>query len=70
MRSDVVVTEVRRPRLAIVLQLVLEHLESGAVVATTPAEVRLAQRLAGALAAFDVSSRVWCDPLVVGGDRP
>ncbi|HLJ09018.1 MAG TPA: hypothetical protein VKX24_10795 [Acidimicrobiia bacterium] len=58
----------RRPRLAAVLRMVLEHLDSGAVVAATPAEVRLALRLQGALAAFDVSSRVWSDPLPSGGD--
>jgi len=51
-----------------VLRLVLEHLDSGSVVALTPAELRLAHRLAGALAAFDVSSRVWSEPLATGGE--
>jgi hypothetical protein len=46
-----------------VLRLVLEHMDSGAVVALTPAEQRLAHRLQGALAAFDMSSRVWSEPL-------
>jgi len=59
---------VRPARLAAVLRLVLEHLEAGVVVALTPAEVRLAHRLEGALAAFDVSSRVWSDPLPNHGD--
>ena len=45
------------------LQLVLEHLDSGRVVALTPAEVRLAHRLQGALEAFAVSSQVWSEPL-------
>ena len=45
------------------LQQVLEHLDSGAVVALTPAEVRLAHRLQGALEAFAVSSQVWSEPL-------
>jgi hypothetical protein len=58
----------RQPRLAIVLRLVLEHLDSGSVVAVTPAEIRLAHRLQGALAAFDGSSRVWSDPLVGSGE--
>ena len=53
----------RQPRLANVLQLVLEHLDSGRVVALTPAEVRLAHRLQGALEAFAVSSQVWGEPL-------
>ena len=53
----------RQPRLANVLQLVLEHLDSGRVVALTPAEVRLALRLQGALEAFAVSSQVWSEPL-------
>ena len=66
MTSDVATTGERQPRLAIVLRLVLEHLDSGAVVAVTPAEMRLAHRLQGALAAFDVSSRVWSDPLPSG----
>jgi len=52
-----------RPRLASVLRLVLEHLDTGSVVAVTPAEMRLAYRLQGALAAFDVSSQVWSEPL-------
>lgn len=53
----------QQPRLGTVLKLVLEHFDAGAVVARTPAELRLAHRLEGALAAFDVSSRVWSDPL-------
>jgi hypothetical protein len=53
-------------RLANVLRLVLEHFSSGSVVALTPAEQRLAHRLQGALAAFDVSSEVWSEPLVSG----
>jgi len=53
----------RQPRLANVLQVVLEHLDSGRVVALTPAEVRLAHRLQGALEAFAVSSQVWSEPL-------
>jgi len=61
-------TPERQPRLALVLRLVLEHLDSGAVVAVTPAELRLAYRLQGALAAFDVSSRLWSDPLVGGSE--
>jgi len=52
-----------RPRLASVLRLVLEHLDTGNVVAVTPAEMRLAHRLEGAMAAFDVSSQVWSEPL-------
>ncbi|HYT40090.1 MAG TPA: hypothetical protein VEN99_11295 [Acidimicrobiia bacterium] len=68
MTREVTMTEAdpRRPRLAFVLRLVLEHLDSGSVVALTPAELRLAHRLAGALAAFDVSSRVWSEPLASG----
>jgi hypothetical protein len=58
----------RQARLATVLRLILEHLDSGAVVAVTPAELRLAHRLQGALAAFDVSSEVWSEPLVSGSD--
>jgi hypothetical protein len=53
----------RQARLAHVLRLVLEHFDSGSVVALTPAEQRLAHRLQGALAAFDMSSRVWSEPL-------
>jgi len=53
----------REVRLANVLRLVLEHFDSGSVVALTPAEQRLAHRLQGALAAFDMSSRVWSEPL-------
>jgi hypothetical protein len=68
MPSELAMTGARQPRLAVVLRIVLDHLDSGTVVAATPAEQRLAQRLEGALAAFDVSSRVWCDPLIVGGD--
>jgi hypothetical protein len=49
-----------------VLRLVLDHLDSGSVVALTPAELRLAHRLQGALAAFDVSSQVWSEPLAGG----
>jgi hypothetical protein len=59
-------TGTRQLRLAAVLRRVLEQLDSGAVVALSPAERRLAQRLEGALAAFDVSARVWSDPLVSG----
>jgi hypothetical protein len=51
-----------------VLRLVLEHLDSGSVVALTPAELRLAHRLQGALAAFDVSSQVWSEPLAGAGE--
>jgi hypothetical protein len=68
MISEVPVPDGRQPRLAVVLRLVLEHLDSGSVVAVTPAELRLAHRLQGALAAFDMSSRVWSDPLVGGSD--
>jgi hypothetical protein len=57
----------RQARLATVLRLVLEHFDSGSVVALTPAEQRLAYRLQGALAAFDVSSQVWSEPLASGG---
>ncbi len=56
----------RQARLATVLRGVLEHFDSGAVVALTPAEQRLARRLQKALAAFDMSSRVWSEPS--GGD--
>jgi hypothetical protein len=52
-----------QPRLASVLQQVLDNFASGAVVALTPAEVRLAHRLQGALEAFAVSSQVWSEPL-------
>jgi hypothetical protein len=52
----------REARLANVLRLILEHFDSGSVVALTPAEQRLAHRLQGALAAFDMSSRVWSEP--------
>ena len=62
MPSDVTATG-PRPRLAAVLRMLLEHLDAGAVVAVTPAELRLAHRLEGALAAFDVSSQVWSEPL-------
>jgi len=58
----------QQARLASVLRLVLEHLDAGAVVAVTPAELRLAHRLHGALAAFDMSARVWSDPLPSAGD--
>jgi len=68
MTREVSATDGRRqPRLANVLQLVLEHLDSGTVVALTPAEIRLAHRLQGALAAFDVSSQVWSEPLAGHG---
>ena len=53
----------RQTRLANVLRLVLERFDSGSVVALTPAEQRLAHRLQGALAAFDMSSQVWSEPL-------
>ena len=56
----------RQVRLAAVLQLVLEHFHSGSVVALTPAEQRLAHRLQGALAAFDMSARVWSEPVASG----
>ncbi|MCA1846464.1 MAG: hypothetical protein LC792_25370 [Actinobacteria bacterium] len=56
----------RQARLANVLRLVLEHFDSGSVVALTPAEQRLALRIQGALAAFDVSSKVWSEPLASG----
>jgi hypothetical protein len=52
----------REARLANVLRLIMEHFDSGSVVALTPAEQRLAHRLQGALAAFDMSSRVWSEP--------
>jgi hypothetical protein len=58
----------RQARLANVLRLLLEHLNSGSVVALTPAEHRLAHRLQGALAAFDMSSQVWSDPLTTGDE--
>jgi hypothetical protein len=64
--GDDVPAQGRQARLAAVLRLVLEHLDAGAVVAVTPAELRLAHRLQGALAAFDMSSRVWSDPLPSG----
>jgi hypothetical protein len=63
MTSEVATDGGRPARLATVLRLVLEHFHSGAVVALTPAEQRLAHRLQGALAAFDVSSQVWSEPL-------
>lgn len=63
MTCEFVATESRQARLANVLRLVLEHFDSGSVVALTPAEQRLAHRLQGALAAFDMSSRVWSEPL-------
>ncbi len=53
----------RQTRLANVLRLVLERFDSGSVVALTPAEQRLAYRLQGARAAFDMSSQVWSEPL-------
>lgn len=53
----------RQARLANVLRLLLEHFDSGSVVALTPAEQRLAHRLQGALAAFEMSSRVWSEPV-------
>lgn len=56
----------REVRLATVLRQVLDGFHSGSVVALTPAEQRLAHRLQGALAAFDMSSRVWSDPLASG----
>jgi hypothetical protein len=56
-------TRGRQARLASVLQLVMEEFDSGTVVALTPAEVRLAHRLQGALAAFEMSSQVWSEPL-------
>lgn len=66
MTIESVTMESRQPRLATVLRWALEQFDSGAVVALNPAEQRLAQRLAGALAAFDVSARMWSDPLVTG----
>ena len=63
MTGEVAPMERRQARLAHVLRLVVEHLDSGSVVALTPAEQRLAHRLQGALAAFDVSSQVWSEPL-------
>jgi hypothetical protein len=63
MTSEVLGTAGRQARLANVLRIVLEHFDSGAVVALTPAEQRLAHRLQGALAAFEMSSRVWSEPL-------
>ena len=56
----------RQVRLANVLRQVLEHFDSGSVVALTPAEQRLAHRLQAAVAAFDVSSSVWSEPLPTG----
>lgn len=56
-------TRDRSARLASVLQLVMEEFDSGTIVALTPAEVRLAHRLQGALAAFEMSSQVWSEPL-------
>jgi hypothetical protein len=50
-------------RLATVLRQVLEHFHSGSVVALTPAEQRLAHRLQAAVAAFDVSSSLWTEPV-------
>ena len=66
MTCELGTTSGRQARLANVLRLLLEHFDSGAVVALTPAEQRLAHRLQGALAAFDMSSRVWSEP--VAGD--
>jgi hypothetical protein len=66
MTTDLVADGGRQARLANVLRLVMEHLESGNVVALTPAEQRLALRLQGALAAFDVSSQLWNEPLASG----
>lgn len=63
MTCEVVTAGGCQARLANVLRLVLEHFNSGSVVALTPAEQRLAHRLQGALAAFDVSSQVWSEPL-------
>ena len=63
MTCEFVTTDSRQARLANVLRLVLEHFDSGSVVALTPADQRLAHRLQGALAAFDMSSRVWSEPL-------
>jgi hypothetical protein len=67
MTCEYVMTGGRQARLANVLRLVLEHFDSGSVVALTPAEQRLAHRLQGALAAFDMSSRVWSEPLAGDG---
>ena len=64
--DDTMTESDEQPRLAVVLRLVMEHLDSGSVVALTPAEMRLAHRLEGALAAFDVSSSVWSEPLAAG----
>jgi hypothetical protein len=61
MTCEFVTISGRQARLANVLRLVLEHFDSGSVVALTPAEQRLAHRLQGALAAFDISSRVTGD---------
>lgn len=66
MTSEVATEGARQARLANVLRLVLEHFNSGSVVALTPAEQRLAHRIQGALAAFDVSSQVWSEPLATG----
>ena len=63
MTTEFLGTGGRQARLANVLRTVLEHFDAGAVVALTPAEQRLAHRLQGALAAFDMSSRVWSEPL-------
>ena len=66
MASEVTANGGRQARLANVLRLVMEHFDSGSVVALTPAEQRLALRLQGALAAFDVSSQVWSEPFATG----
>lgn len=66
MTCELGTTAGRQARLANVLRLVLEHFDSGSVVALTPAEQRLAHRLQGALAAFEMSSQVWSEPLATG----
>lgn len=55
-------------RLATVLRQVLEHFNSGSVVALTPAEQRLAHRLQAAVAAFDASSSLWSEPPLAAGE--
>jgi len=64
MTSDV--SSESQVRLATVLRQILDHFNDGSVVAVTPAEQRLAHRLQHALAAFDVSSRVWSEPMGTG----
>ena len=66
MTCELGATAGRQARLANVLRLLLEHFDSGSVESLTPAEQRLAHRIQGALAAFDMSSQVWSEPLATG----